>query len=223
MYNEESTHYESFFADGGWKYSFWREWWWHRRHLIRRFGIPRGARVLEAACGSGFHTHLFNRMGLNCVGVDRSETGIRWAREYYPGHKYYCADVRRPLPVPPESFDVVVTRGCGLYHYDLADPNVHETTRCLMRYVRPGGLFVLIIVTDLSGRKPSTGIWQNTLDDYRNHFAAFTSRYTVDWHGGVAICGAWKTESTVRRDSPFRRTEDAAVTEEREPVCAAAG
>jgi len=192
VYDENSKFYETFYADGGWSYSFWREWWWHRKHFIQRFNIPRGAKVLEAACGAGFHTNLFNRMGLRCVGVDASETGIRWARECYPTRTYICADVRGELPLPAASFDVVVTRGCGLYHYDLASPEAMETTPCLMRYLRPGGLLVLIIVTDLSGRKEEGKIWQNTLEDYRTHFTAFTPQCTVDWHKGVAICAARK-------------------------------
>jgi SAM-dependent methyltransferase len=192
VYNEHSTHYETFYADGGWKYSFWREWWWHRRHFIRRFGIPRRARVLEAACGTGFHTNLLNRMGLDCIGVDRSETGIRWAREKHPQWRYILGDVRDDLPLEPESFDVVFTRGCGVYHYDLLDTPATRTTTELFRYLRPGGLFVLIVISNLSGRKEPDAIWQNTLEDYRSHVRAFSPRHTVDWHEGVAIAAAWK-------------------------------
>lgn len=197
MYDENSTHYDRFYADGGWKYSFVREWLWHRKHLIKRFRIPRGARVLEAACGAGFHTNLLNYMGLNCIGVDQSETGIRWAREHYPTRRYICADIRDALPLDVEAFDVVFTRGCGIYHYDLASPLAMRTTPILMRYLRPGGVFVLVIVTDLSGRKDEDNVWQNTLDDYRAHFSAFSPRYSVDWHKGLAICAAWKLRESV--------------------------
>lgn len=202
MYNEQSDYYETFYANGGWKYSFLREWRWHRRHFIRRFGIPRGSRVLEAACGAGFHTHLLNRMGLRCVGVDSSETGIRWAREHYPRWTYLCGDVREELPLDLGSFDVVMTHGCSLYHYDLASPLAMQTTPRLMSYLRPGGLFLLIIATDLSGRRDPEEIWQNTLDDYRSHFAASTPHYSVDWHKGMAICAAWRPPAA---DTPTRR------------------
>jgi hypothetical protein len=51
-------------------------------------------------------------------------------------------------------------------------------------------LFVLIIVSDLSGRRDPVKIWQNRLEDYRRHFVEFDADCSVDWHRGVVICGA---------------------------------
>ena len=68
--------YNEFYAKGGWKYSLWKEYWWHRRNIVRRFGLRSGMRILEVACGNGFHTNLLRRMGFNATGVDRSPAGI---------------------------------------------------------------------------------------------------------------------------------------------------
>lgn len=184
--------YETFYALGGWKYSFWREYWWHRKQVVKRFGLYRGMRLLEAACGTGFHTNLFWWMGFDCVGLDRSPVGIEQARRQFPRRRFLCADACTPMPLLENNFDVVLTRGCSSYHYNLMDANALETTRCLLRFLVSGGRFVLIIVSDLSGRREPDKVWQNTLDDYRRHFASFAGDHTVDWVNGMAICSLVK-------------------------------
>jgi len=185
-----ASYYDTFYAEGGWQYDPAREKRWHQRHMVRRFGIPRGARMLEVACGMGLHTDLFCRMGFDCVGIDRCMTGIEAARAKYPQRAFHCADALAPLPFPEESFDVVVTRGCSLYHYDLQAAGPLQCTTNLMRYLKRGGRFVLIIVSDLSGRRDPIKIWQNRIEDYRQHFHRFDAGCTVNWHRGVVICGA---------------------------------
>lgn len=183
------AHYNEFYAGGGWKYSFWKEFWWHRRHLVKRFGLRRGMKVLEVACGNGFHTHLLNRMGFECTGVDRSRAGIDWAQRHFPKWTYHCRDFR-DIQLPPQSFDMVLARGFSYYHYDMNSPEAHEATQTLIPYVRPGGVFVMIIVTDLSGKRVPGAIWHNKLDDYRNHFTDYGS-CKIDWVDGMVICGLY--------------------------------
>lgn len=189
------SFYNRFYREGGWKYSFLREYWWHRKHVVKRFQLRRGMRMLEAACGNGFHTNLFRRMGFDCVGVDRSEVGIAWARTQFPRSSYVQCDIMSDMPVSKGSFDIVLARGLSHYHYDLASDQAQSTTRHLLSYLRPGGVFVMAIVTDLSGRREPGKVWQNTRQDYQKHFSAFGLRWSVDWHGGVAICGLWQDVS----------------------------
>ena len=99
--------YTHFYASGGWKYSFRCEYRWHRKHLVKRFRLKRGMRMLEVACGCGFHTHLYNRMGFDCIGIDRSQTGIDWAQAHYSQHTYHCCDVL-DMPLEHHVFDVVI-------------------------------------------------------------------------------------------------------------------
>ncbi len=181
------TYYNEFYKDGGWKYSFLQQYLWHRRHVVKRFGLKRGLRMLEVACGCGFHTNLFNRMGFDCVGVDRSRRGVEEARRQYTKRTYHCCDFRE-MPFDPGSFDVVIARGFSYYHYDLAGDEAYEATNMLMRLVTPGGLFIMMIATNLSGRREPGRIWQNTLDDYRRHFSSFSMPWSVDWAEGTAIC-----------------------------------
>ncbi len=186
------AYYDAFYRDGGWKYSFWREFWWHRRNVVKRFKLRRGMDVLEIACGSGFHTNLLNRMGLRCVGIDRSRSGIEWARRHYPRSTYHRLDLRDDIPMPEGGYDAVLARGCSHYHYDLQTDQALDTTRRMLTFLKPGGVFIMVIVTDLSGRREPDKVWQNTLDDYRRHFSSFGSPWSVDWVGGMAVCGLWR-------------------------------
>lgn len=185
------TFYNGFYETGGWKYSFLREFRWHRRHVVKRFGLGRGMRMLEVACGAGFHTDLFRRMGFDCIGVDRSEAGIAWARTHHPKSHYLHADIMDDLPLEFGSFDIVLARGCSAYHYDLAGEQARSVTARVLRFLKPGGVFVMTIATDLSGRRDPDRIWQNTLDDYRAHFSAFDREFSVDWYNGMALCGLY--------------------------------
>ncbi len=182
--------YNEFYRTGGWKYSFWQEYWWHRRHVVKRFGLRRGMRILEVACGNGFHTHLLKRMGFECTGVDRSREGIAWAQGHYPRSTYYRADID-DLPFARGTFDAVFARGCSRYHYDLMSVEALETTENLSSYLKPGGVFIMVIVSDLSGRREPDKVWHNTLDDYRRHFSSFGRKWSVDWADGMAVCGLW--------------------------------
>jgi SAM-dependent methyltransferase len=187
------SFYDTFYAEGGWRYGLVREWRWHRRQMVQRFGLRRGSRILEVACGMGFHTDLFCRMGFQCVGMDACATGIAAARERYPKREFHCADAKGALPFATDSFDVIVTRGCSLYHYDLGAAGPHAATANLMNYLKPGGHFILIIVSDLSGRRDPVKIWQNRLEDYRTHFERFDPQCSITWHRGTVICGARRT------------------------------
>ncbi|MEK6799611.1 MAG: class I SAM-dependent methyltransferase [Planctomycetota bacterium] len=185
--------YNEFYQHGGWRYSFWKEFWWHRRHLVKRFSLRRGMRLLEVACGNGFHTNLLNWMGFDCVGVDRSEAGIAWARNHYPSRPYHRADIMDDMPFPRASFDVVFARGCSHYHYDLKTDQALGTSRRLLQFLKPGGVFVMVIVTDRSGRREPNKVWHNTLDDYRRHFSSLGLKWSVDWADGMAICALFNS------------------------------
>lgn len=185
--------YNRFYSAGGWKYSFWREYWWHRRHVVKAFQLRRGMRMLEVACGNGFHTNLFRRMGFRGVGVDRSAAGIALARRQFPRCTFHQCDIMSDMPVGWAEFDLVLARGCSHYHYDLQSDQALSTTRHLLRYLAPGGVFVMAIVTDLSGRRDPGKVWQNTRQDYQRHFSAFGLKWSVDWHRGMAICGLWQS------------------------------
>jgi hypothetical protein len=90
-----------------------------------------------------------------------------------------------------ESFDVIFIRGMSWYHYELNGINakgvdVPASTARLFEYLKKGGLFVLQIQTDFSGRKPVDGVHQNRLGEYTRLFDRFGDIVHIsNWKGRI--------------------------------------
>ena len=61
-----------------------------------KFAMQRvSGKILDAACGVGYGTFMLNEVG-KAVGIDVEPEAIAHAETYFPGPKYYVADVRKP-------------------------------------------------------------------------------------------------------------------------------
>jgi SAM-dependent methyltransferase len=112
-----------------------RHWWYRGRlRIVRReveqLGLPRGARILDAGCGSGRVLDELARFG-DVVGVDLSPSAVAaaWAR----GHSVAKARVEE-LPFDDATFDLVTC-------LDVIEhtPDDVRALRELVRVTRPGG------------------------------------------------------------------------------------
>lgn len=72
----------------------------------------KGARVLDAGCGSGYYTNQLANAGADVLGVDASESMIQTARERYgDAADFEVRDLRESLSdLGSESFDLVVSQ-----------------------------------------------------------------------------------------------------------------
>jgi len=155
-------------------YFEYRDWWYYSylKAVVTRAGLRRGASVLDAGCGQGFFTALFDRLGFDAVGVDLSGEGIAAAKARYQGTgtRFMVGDVT-DLPFRGE-FDLVFTRSCSLYNtedFGLDD----AVTQRMLEYVKPGGVFIFDYYTKLkSGKRSDTWLYHSARDMER-HFAAF--------------------------------------------------
>lgn len=184
------AHYDRFYANGGWRYWNWRQKRFLKKRLVAPLGMTRGQRVLDLGCGRGFHSNLLARLGFDVVGVDASQVGIAAAKAAYQGPTFECMDAARlGERFEPKSFDVIYDRGMSWYHYELNGVNkfgvdVPERTRELLDLVKVGGVFVLQIISDFSGRRPSSAVHQNRYDDYVQLFEPLGEIVLVtDWGG----------------------------------------
>ncbi len=150
-----------------------REWWKIRQHVIRPTGLEKGSRVLEVASGQGYHVNLFRRMGYRVTGVDISEAGIDFALRHFPQDDYRRIDAASPMPFPEQTFDLVWSHGAGFFHYCITDDATALIVADHLRYIRPGGHYLVLISTDLSGSRPQEPQlpwafqWNHTLEDLR--------------------------------------------------------
>ncbi|WP_238013196.1 class I SAM-dependent methyltransferase [Dactylosporangium sp. AC04546] len=100
--------------------------------------LPRGARILDAGCGSGRVAGVLAAAGHDVVGVDLDPELIAAAREDHPGPRYLVGDLAEVDL--PERFDVVVSAGNVLTF--LAPATRVEVLRRCAAHLAPGGRVV---------------------------------------------------------------------------------
>ena len=87
LYNDRVELYDAIYH--------WKDYDAESRRLIDLLtaeGVPRGARLLQAACGTGKHLAVL-REHYDVAGFDRAEGMLRHARERLPGAHLFQADM----------------------------------------------------------------------------------------------------------------------------------
>ena len=100
---------------------------------FKRLQVPRGARVLDAPCGSGALTLALRDAGFDAWGTDV----VPDARDPL-GEKFLAADLGAGIPCADESMDVVLSVE-GIEHLE----NPYSFLREIHRVLRPAGRLIL--------------------------------------------------------------------------------
>jgi ubiquinone/menaquinone biosynthesis C-methylase UbiE len=165
---------------------------WHRTlidpALLRVVGPVHGQRVLDLACGNGYLSRRFARMGGRVTGVDASAAMIERARarerQHPLGITYQVARTARLDMVEDAAMDAAV---CNMALMDIEDAAaaIGEVARVL----RPAGRFVASLshpCFDIAGASAwviermefTTTVWRK-VSRYREQLAG-----EVPWRGG---------------------------------------
>lgn len=151
--------------------------------LMRRFGMQRGASLIDIGCGNGFYCKLFHERGLRVVGVDRSEKAIRYCRETYGDScEWLCEDA---FAVGREGcFDYAF---CFWFMYFNGFDNLRDAAADasrLMRLLVPGGKLFFLWHSDLTAiRLPPArfSVMNYTLAQLRELFPDYyVESYAID-------------------------------------------
>jgi SAM-dependent methyltransferase len=117
--------------------------WLPRYYTAQKFlrDLPRGARVLDIACGEGDLTKFLAAHGAKVWGADLSEADIRkgFPRNLHPNAAFAVADAGA-LPFASASFDWVVTFGTLQVL-----PDDTNAVRELKRVLKNGGMLLLCV------------------------------------------------------------------------------
>lgn len=107
------------------------------RHLVERFALPCGARLLDVGCGRGEFLRGFRRSGLEACGADQSDL----ARRLCPEADVRIADLENaPIPFADATFDVVYSKSM-LEHFYYPERIVRE----ILRVLKPGGRVITLV------------------------------------------------------------------------------
>lgn len=125
--------------------------------------VPRGARVLDIACGTGYGAQLMTQeRGARVIGVDISPETIDYANDKYGDIAEFRLGNAEVIPLEDDAVDLAVSIGT-IEHIDDDDAFVKELSRVL----RPGGQAIIYTPQSRVGRIP---IW---------HWHA--REYSADW------------------------------------------
>jgi SAM-dependent methyltransferase len=109
---------------------------------LREAGMdPRGRRVLDVGCGTGFFTAFYLDRGAQVTGLDIAPTSVERLRERHPDATFLLADIGETAPTG--TFEIVNAFDV-LYHIT-DDARWERALRHLARAVAPGGV---LLVTD---------------------------------------------------------------------------
>jgi SAM-dependent methyltransferase len=158
------------------------------RGLKRLARLPAGARVLDAACGTGRHSLEFARLGYRVTGVDVTATYVAEARRLARREKLAGATFERgelrDLYRFQGGFDLVVNLFTSFGYYR-TDSDNFEALRQMASALRPGGSLIM----DLSPRETIHSVfkpkdWQAVEGGYlmeKREWTSHGSRLRNEW------------------------------------------
>lgn len=75
------------------------------QNLVSHLQLPKGAHILDLACGKGRHSVYLNKIGFKVTGVDLSKNSIAYAKQFQnPNLQFKVHDMRNPFL---ETYDAV--------------------------------------------------------------------------------------------------------------------
>ena len=120
-------------------------------HLMERFSLVPGTKLVELGCGRGDFLTAFQKAGFDCTGIDRVEASVRLS----PHLEIRTCDLSKDrLPFDDNSIDVIYHKSLIEHLYD-AETLMAESVRVL----KPGGKLV-VLTPDWQSQ------WKNFYEDY---------------------------------------------------------
>lgn len=122
--------------------------------------LSKGAKVLDAGCGSGEFAEFLKQLEFKVAGVDISQTAIKKASMRCPETNFCVKSLEDPIPFKDAEFDAIWSTEVLEHIFD-----VHSALSEINRVLKDSGLFILTV--------PYHGIMKNiflTLFGFERHF-----------------------------------------------------
>ena len=144
-YQTLARYYDSFFEPG-----YLQKLHAAYARLLHAAGVPAGARVLDAGCGTGLLSFALHKAGYDVYGLDLSENMVDTAREKAAAaglapERFQVADAAR-FALDLE-FDAVVS-ALDVVNHILSPQDVLGVFRNVYRHLRAGGVYIFDVNTE---------------------------------------------------------------------------
>ena len=106
------------------------------QHLIEKFNLKAGDKVLDVGCGRGDFSKAFMEAGLKVSGLDREKTNTDLLSHI---NVKYCDCDHEKFPFPDNSFDMVFSKSVIEHMYD---PDHFMTEQ--LRVLKTGGRLIIL-------------------------------------------------------------------------------
>ena len=163
--------YDRIAAD--WAKDHERDTWW--RECTAKFAslLPKGARVLDAGCGSGQKAKFFQDRGAHVLGIDFSEKLLEIARQTATASDFRLLDLR-DIRTLSEEFDGVFAQA-SLLHIPKAE--IFSVIEAMVSRLVPQGLLYIAVKAQRPGIPEEEIVTEN---DYGYAYERFFSYYTLE-------------------------------------------
>lgn len=108
------------------------------RLIIDTLKPPKDAAILDLCCGEGRYTSIFQKKGYHVMGLDLSETLVRFGKQREPGLDLVVGDMR----AIPGRFDLILSLFTSFGYFEKDEENLHAL-RSVYRALKPGGTYWL--------------------------------------------------------------------------------
>lgn len=102
--------------------------------------VKAGDRVLDAGCGNGRLSEIFQKIKVDYIGLDSSPNLIRLAKRLYPEYKFIVGEITN-LPFAENSFAAVFS--VAVFQHLPSRKLRLRALKDIYRVLRPGGFFIM--------------------------------------------------------------------------------
>jgi SAM-dependent methyltransferase len=108
--------------------------------LLNMLHVPKGASILDIACGKGRHSKVLADAGMDVCGIDLSPNSIQAASENEGPHLRFAVHDMR-IPFAHEQFDLAVNLFTS-FGYTEREADDQAALNAAYAALKPGGLFI---------------------------------------------------------------------------------
>tara|TARA_A100001015_G_scaffold159676_1_gene177383 strand:+ start:6 stop:926 length:921 start_codon:yes stop_codon:yes gene_type:complete len=105
-------------------------------------GNIKNKMILDVGSGTGHHVNSFSKLGAKCVGIDKSESMVKKAKQNYPKLKFIREDVLKTITFPQETYDFITCFYFTLYYIKDKQQFFHNC----FNWLKPGGKLIIHLV-----------------------------------------------------------------------------